>query len=204
MDLHYALGNVDDVHALAQLEMRLAENLGALNELLATIGQYDALDVDNNWSGLLDAATDTLRRIRERGVGGGWEPRFLAHIGTAQLELGHADAGRAAALEGVATMREHQNVFNPSSYAVLARAQLALAEPAADISGTLDEYESLLTRTGFHVYEGELHELRARLAERESQTAERAAALASAQECYTRFGMNEQAARVAVAIGSTQ
>ena len=77
---------------------------------------------------------------------------------------------------------------------MLAQAQLALAEPVADIMRTLDEYEALLTRTGFHVYEGELHERRARLAEREGQQAERAAALARAHACYTRFGMTGHAA----------
>ncbi len=45
------------------------------------------------------------------------------------------------------------------------------------------------------------HELRARLAEREGQQAERATALARAQACYTRFGMTAQAARVTAALG---
>ena len=122
-----------------------------------------------------------------------------ALIGTAELELGNLEAGRAAAQEGVHFMRESQALFNPHGYVVLARAQLALSEPAADIASTLDEYEALLTRTGFHLYEGELHELRARLAEREGQQAEHLAALARAHDCYTRFGMTAQAARVAPA-----
>ena len=63
-------------------------------------------------------------------------------------------------------MREYQNAFNPQAYAVLARAQLALAVPTAAITATLDEYEALLKRTEFHVYEGEL---RACLAERERE-----------------------------------
>ena len=96
-------------------------------------------------------------------------------------------------------MRESQAVWSPRSYAVRARAQLALAEPAADVAETLDEYAPLLSRTGHHDYEGELHELRARLAEREGQQAERAAALNCAFECYTRFGMGAQVARIAVA-----
>ena len=86
-------------------------------------------------------------------------------------------------------------------YAVLARVQLALAEPAADIAHTLDEYDALLIRTGARVYEGELHELRARLAEREGQLAKRAAALNRAFECYTRFGMTAQAKRIALQHG---
>ncbi len=87
--------------------------------------------------------------------------------------------------------------MNPHSYAVLARAQLALDEPAADIARTLDEYAALLERTEFHLFEGELHELRARLADREGQQAEKTAALQRAHDCYTRFGMTAQAARVA-------
>ena len=92
-------------------------------------------------------------------------------------------------------MRSSHGLFNPHSYAVLARAQLALEEPVADIARTLDEYEALLARTGFRIYEGELHELRARVAER-------AAALARAHECYTRFGMTAPAARVTDAAGN--
>ena len=50
-----------------------------------------------------------------------------------------------------------------------------------------------------YLYEGELHELRARLADREGHQTEKAAALQRARDCYTRFGMNVQAARVAAA-----
>jgi hypothetical protein len=122
---------------------------------------------------LLDAAGDTLRLIRERGAVRLYEPNLLAHIGAAQLELGNLAAGRAVAEEGVVFMRESKCAWNPHSYAVLARTQLALAEPATDIARTLDEYAALLARTEFHLFEGELHELRARLAEREGREAER-------------------------------
>jgi hypothetical protein len=98
-------------------------------------------------------------------------------------------------------MRTSQSAWNPHCYAVLARAQLALHEPAADITRTLDEYAALLERTGFHLYEGELHELQAQLAEREGHEAEKTAALQRAHECYTRFGMTAQAARVAQGLG---
>src|SRR6266851_4167503 len=97
-------------------------------------------------------------------------------------------------------VRESKGAWSPHSYAVLARAQLALGEPAADIGRTLDEYAALLESTEFHLFEGELHELRARLAEREGRHAERAAALQRAYDCYTRFGMTAQATRVAEAI----
>ena len=58
-----------------------------------------------------------------------------------------------------------------------------------------------MERTRFCLYAGELDELRARLAEREGQKIERAAALTRAHECYTHFGMAAQAARVADALG---
>ena len=89
-----------------------------------------------------------------------------------------------------------QAVWNPHSYAVLARAQLALAEPTSAISETLDEYAAVLQRTGFHIYEGELHELRARLADREGDAPVQTQALQSAYDCYTRFGMTLHAGRV--------
>lgn len=98
-------------------------------------------------------------------------------------------------------IRTSKGVWNPHSYAVLVRAQLELNEPAADIARTLDEYAALLERTGFHLYEGELHELRARLADREGQEAEKTAALKRARDSYTRFGMTAQALRVAQAMG---
>ena len=47
-----------------------------------------------------------------------------------------------------------------------------------------------------HIYHGELHELRAQLAAREGLYTERVAALAVAHDCYTRFGMTGQAARI--------
>ena len=68
---------------------------------------------------------------------------------------------------------------------------------------TLDEYAALLERTEFHLYEGELHELRARLAEREGHEAEKVAALLSAYVCYTRFGMTAQAERVTRLLGES-
>ena len=98
-------------------------------------------------------------------------------------------------------MRKSKSVFSPRSYALLARAQLELLEPAADIAFILDEYATLLERTRFRLYAGELDELRARLAEREGQLAERAAALHRAFDHYTHFDMAAQAARVADALG---
>jgi hypothetical protein len=198
-ELKCALGSSGGARALAQAAARLAEHLGVGNEIIAALTLCDALACDREWKPLLDAARDALRLIRERGAMRLWEPSFLAHIGTAELELGNLDAGRAAAAEGVVFMRTSEGVYNSHGYAVLARAQLELGEPAADIAGTLDEYAALLERTEFHLLEGELHELRARLADREGHETEKAAALQRARDCYTRFGMTAQAARVAAA-----
>jgi adenylate cyclase len=196
-ELKYALGDCDGLRALAQAAARRAEPLGVGNEIFAASTLCDALAGEREWQPLLDAANDALRLIRERSAVRPLEPMFLAFVGAAQLALGNLEAGRAAAAEGVALIRASQSVRNPHSYVVLARAQLALNEPAADITSTLDEYAALLERTGFHLYEGELHELRAQLAEREGHEAEKIAALQRAHECYTRFGMTAQAARVA-------
>ncbi len=45
---------------------------------------------------------------------------------------------------------------------MLARAQLELRAPAADIASALDEYAELLKRMDFCLFEGELYELRDR------------------------------------------
>jgi class 3 adenylate cyclase len=195
-ELQYALGNAACVRALAHAAARLAEPLGVGNEIVAAITLCDALACEREWQLLLGAAHDALRLLRERGALRLVESGFLAHIGVAQLELGHLEAGRAAAAEGVAFMRASQSAWTPRSYAVLARAQLALGEPAADIARTLDEYAALLERTGFHLFEGELHELRAQLAERECHQAEQTAALQRAHDCYTRFGMTAHVTRM--------
>ena len=93
-------------------------------------------------------------------------------------------------------MRDTHSAWNLRSYAVLARAQLALDEPGAAVAATLDEYAGVLERTGFAIYEGEIQELRAALAERDGDQAARSTALEQALACYTRFGMDAQAHRV--------
>jgi adenylate cyclase len=200
-DLKFALGSYDGIRALAQAAARLAENLGIGNEILAAWALCNALASEREWQALLDAAADALRLIRERGAMRMFEPVCLAHIGIAQLELGNLAAGRAAAGEGVAFMRESKGVWNPRGYAVLSRAQIELDEPAAAIASALDEYAALLEQTELHLFEGELYELRARLAEREGKPVEQDAALRRAYDCYTHFGMDAQAARVREAMG---
>jgi hypothetical protein len=195
-EFKHALGNSSGTRALAQAAARLAENLGVGNQILAALALCDALACDRQWKSLLDAAGDTLRLSRERGALRLVEPSFLAHIATAQVELGNLEAGRAAAEEGVVFMRESKGAWNPHSCAVLARAQLELGAPATDVARTLDEYAALLERTEFRLFEGELHELRARLANREGRYVEKAAALKRAYDCHTSFGVRQQATRV--------
>jgi hypothetical protein len=196
-ELKYAFGSCDGMRALAETAARLAEPLGVGNEIFAAVVLCEALACEHEWQPLLGAANDALCLIRERSALRLLEPMFLAFIGAAQLALGNLEAGRAAAAEGVAFIRAFRSVRNPHSYVVLARAQLALNESAVDITSTLDEYAALLEHTAFHLYEGELYELRARLAEREGHQAEKTAALQRAHDCYTRFGMTAHAARVA-------
>jgi hypothetical protein len=97
--LKYALGSSDGIRALAQAAMRLAENLGVGNEVVAAIASCAVLACDREWQALLEAAGDAWGLIRERGAIRLCEPSFLAHIGTAQLELGNLAVGRAAAAE---------------------------------------------------------------------------------------------------------
>ncbi len=195
-ELHYILDNLGEGRGLVRTAARLAEPLGIGNEINAAHVLCSTFACESEWKSLLDTAEDTLRTMRDRGVQRLYEPTLLAYIGIAQLALGNLEAGRAVAAEGVMFMRESQSAWNPHCYAVLIRAQLAMNEPASDITSTLDEYAALLECTGFHLYEGELHELRAQLAEREGHVAEKTAALQRAHECYTRFGMTAQAARV--------
>ncbi len=188
-ELKGALGSAEGIRALAQAAVRLAEPPTIVCEIVAALALCEALAGEHEWQTLLDTAENALRLIRAQRAMQFILPIPLAHIGTAQLELGNLNASRAAAELGIAFMRSSESAWSPHSYAVLARAQLALAEPAVDIAATLDEYATLLTRTGFHLYEGELHELCARLAAREGHHAEQTAALRRAHDCYTHFGM---------------
>ena len=86
-------------------------------------------------------------------------------------------------------MRQSKSAWSPHCYAVLARAELELGAPEADIAHTLDEYAALLERTGFRLFEGKLHKLRAGLADREGRHVEKDAALLWAYDCHTSFGI---------------
>src|SRR5262249_29029793 len=127
-------GTCDGIRGLAQAAVRLAENLGAANQILASLAVCYACACDGDWLPLIDVAGDTLELTRERGAMRSTEPVCLALIGAAQLELGNLESGRGVAQEGIAFMRKSKFAFNPHSYAILARAQLTLGEAPADIA----------------------------------------------------------------------
>ena len=106
------------------------------------------------------------------------------------------------AAEAVAFTERYGTVYVPRQYATLARIQLELDEPAADVERTLARYEKLLERTRFRLIEGPLHEYRAALAERAGDRAARAAALGRAKDVYTACRMARDAERVARAHNS--
>ncbi|MGE3568827.1 MAG: adenylate/guanylate cyclase domain-containing protein [Gammaproteobacteria bacterium] len=200
IDLRYGLGRGEDAAMRVEVTSRWSRNMGVMWELVATIAQCDALLYGEDWTALIATASAALERIGELGAGEIYAPRFHALLASAQLGLGNAIAARESAGAGVQLMRDSGGVWNPHAYALLARAQLALGEPRAAIDDTLDEYEALLERTGFGLYAGELHELRAELAGREGDRQARLAALQTAHDEYARFGMSTRTARVAALI----
>ncbi len=197
-ELHCALGTTGA--RAFEPDARQVEILGTGNQVVGVLIRCYKLAIDREWQALLEASREGLQLLREAGSMWLLEPCFLAHLGDAQFALGNFQASRTAAQEGVTLMRESRSSWEPRCYAVLTRAQLALAEQVVDITATLDEYAALLARTAFALYEGELYELRAQLAEREGHEPENVAALQRAFDSYTRFGMTAQAARIAAAM----
>jgi hypothetical protein len=141
------------------------------------------------------------RQIREFRVLQIWES-FFSCTSVVHLALGDPSAARAAGAEGVAHIRKARGCWSSNSYAALARAQFALHEPSVDIPATLDEYAALLARTGFALFEGELHELGAQLAARDGERDAQVQALHRAHAGYVRFGMTARADRVRALINA--
>lgn len=195
-EMKYHSGRTHGARALAQAATRLMAHLGVGNELMAAMAVCAALACEADWPALRDAADEALRLLRERGALRLVEAIFLAYAGLARIELGDVAGGRASAAEGVNFIRASECRINPYSYAVFARAQLLQDEPADDIARTLDEYAAVIAASGFNLFEGELHELRARLLGREGRHAERTAALDRGRACYARFGMTAYLARL--------
>jgi hypothetical protein len=163
-----------------------------LNRIIASVLSSALNAADLKWGAALVDAREALRAQEAYGAHPG-EASVFEHIARAQLSLGDPSAGRAAVAQGVSRMKESGSIYRPGVCGVLARAQLALHESAADIRPTLDEYESLLTRTGLRLLQGELHEIRAELAAREGATAERVQALKTAGALYAQMGLTAKA-----------
>ena len=178
------------------------ENLSPFSAIMARLALCAALACEGDWDGLLEESQSLLRTMRETRVGRAREPGALDHLAVAHLGRGELTEARATAAEAVAFTERHGTVEVPRQYATLARVQLALEEPAADVERTLADYEKLLERTRFRVIEGPLHESRAKLAERAGDRAERAAALGRARDVYTACGMTRDAERVGRELGS--
>lgn len=196
-ELRFALRDTSRVHALAHSMAALAENLGAINEMLAAIPRCDAFISNADWPAALELATTMLDWVRARGVGRFWEPHWLATIATIQLARGEPEAAREAAAGGVAIVDGTRMYWSLHAHAALARAQIQAGDPARSVDTTLDEYDARIEETGYRIYEGDLHEIRAQLAAGQGRADVSARAFGLAAECYMRFGMTDQVSRLA-------
>ena len=73
---------------------------------------------------------------------------------------------RSAARGAALTSERKSYYYGILTYSSLARAQLALDEPASEIERTLEEFSAAIEHTGMHSYDRHLAELRTLLAER--------------------------------------
>ena len=195
-ELKFHARRPDGAGALAENALSLAARLGVGNELMAALAVCAVLECERDWLALRDAAMKALAALRERGALRLVEAIFLAHLGVAELELGNVSESRIAAAAGVEFMRTSSSLINPHSYAVLARAQLALGETTAAITQILDEYAIVLIRTECNLLRTDLLDLRAQLALREGDVEASAALLRDAAESRAQFGVTSTAAVV--------
>ena len=135
-NLRSALGR-GGIDALVQYISSMTEPFGVAGTVILEATRCNALTADDAWPAVVETGATALGIILERGAIHPLQPFFLAHTANAHLELGEARQGRADALAGVDYMRETKTVFDPHCYAVLARAQLELREPMADIAAVL-------------------------------------------------------------------
>lgn len=191
-----ALGGVTGAPLSAPTTITRVETLGLGNEVIAILIRCYTFAVNGAWEDLLATASEGLQLSRDAASFRAVDAQFFAHVARATLEIGQFENARDVAEAGVRLMRESKCVSHPQGHAMLARAQIALRESAVAIAATLDEYASLLAQMEFHLFEGELHELRAQLADRECHRAEQMASIALARDCYARFGMATHVARI--------
>jgi hypothetical protein len=195
------LGRGDGALSRARAGIQRAELQPALSKLAARMALQNALANDGDWAGLLDESQRLVQDVRETRVGRIWEPIIVDHIAVAQLELGRLREARSTAAEGVEFSRRNGNGNVPHVNATLARVQLTLDEPAADVEVTLADCEVLIATGDYRMLEGTLHELRATLAERAGDRAAHTAALERALETYKACGMTPAAEQVAQNLG---
>ena len=171
------------------------------NSLQLKILALYTLACEHEWQPALDAARDALRLIRERGAMRLARACCSSHISAPRSS--HLVTWRrcsAAAAEGDGV---HARVTERDGTRTATRCLPVPSSRWASCSSTLPARSmstlALLDVHGVSIsLTGELHELRARLVECESRRrAEKAVALQRTHDCYTRFGMTAQAARVA-------
>jgi len=154
----------DGASRWARESLELAENLGALSDVVSNLSLARALGFDGDAKAKLATAAGALRTIRDDGYATYAEPHALQLIAEAHLALEQLAEARDSAAEACALLGERATYsYALSSYGSLARAQLALEEPSSEVERTLDEYAAALQYTGARLYELELAELRALL-----------------------------------------
>jgi class 3 adenylate cyclase len=161
------LRDTDGVSAWVRESREIAGDQPGLTGIMASLTNARSLGIEGKADAQLELAIEALRLIRERRDAASTEPDALDLIATAYLTLGEPVKARAVAAEGAALLAERETYgFGIWIHGTLARAQLALEEPTADIERTLDEYTSAIERTGMHLNDRVVAELRELLQER--------------------------------------
>jgi adenylate cyclase len=191
------LGESRDLERRAREALRIAEHQNTHTQSVAQHAWSSALAVSGRWEELLRVCSEGLREIERTNSTRWFELQGIYYLSWAQLELGQHRAARASASRAVALMEEREFYYVPRPYAVLARAQMALDEPAEAIGATLDEYAAVLTQRRLRLFEPELHELHARLASSVGEQDRAAAELEHACRLYRQVGATRHAERLA-------
>ena len=201
--VEFLLGRSAEARTLAQEALRVAENQGStFGEIYAHVSALGpSLALERDWKRLADVAREAVRRMHETRAALAFEAIALDFLAAAQFELGQTKAARDTAARAVVLMMETGNRKWPRAHAQLIRSQIALAEPAARVEESMTRYATLLEDTGKRLFEPELHELRASLAQREGDPLTHTAELRRAHDLYTGFGVTTHAERLARELG---
>jgi len=161
-----ALRDEDGAAAWARESREHAEGLGSFSIMMSGVALARELGFAGDPKAKLEMVRDALEVVRDLGASSN-ETEALQMVAEAQLALGQVDAARRSAAQSTALTTERGTYgFSLPAFGTLARAQLALGEPAAEIERTLDAYAAAIEHTGMRVWERELAELRESLAER--------------------------------------